>query len=68
MRVVQVCEKCQKETLSSDSGSASLEINYKEKVFRFVCTCGHINIFDFGNIQEALARRTKLPGLGTSRF
>jgi len=67
MRISQVCEKCEKEVLSADEGT--LEINYKKKTFTYICaSCGHINVFDFGNIQEALNRQTRLPGIGTAKY
>lgn len=63
IRLIQTCEKCEKETLSSDDGDGILEINYKKKFVQFVCPCGFVNVFDFGSIKEALERRTRLPSI-----
>ena len=62
LRIIQICEKCEKQSLSSDDIGGELVIDHKKKLFLFVCPkCGHDNVFDFGHIKEALARRTKLP-------
>jgi predicted RNA-binding Zn-ribbon protein involved in translation (DUF1610 family) len=67
IKIIQICEKCSKECFSSDSGSV-LEIDYRNKIFRFICPkCGHINIIDFGDIKSALDRKTKLPSIGFSK-
>ena len=69
IRLIQVCEKCEKETLSSDEGDGIIEINYKTKTMQFMCPfCLYNNVIDFGVIQAALDRRTKLPSVGSSRF
>jgi predicted RNA-binding Zn-ribbon protein involved in translation (DUF1610 family) len=65
LRVIQICEKCNEQNLSSDDIGGELIIDYYKKIFQFICPkCGNVNVFDFGDIKKALERRTKLPLIG----
>ena len=69
LKVIQICEKCKKESLPSDGDGGELTINYLKKTFMFVCPkCGHTNVFDFGDIKKALGRHTKLPSIRGYRW
>jgi len=69
LRVVQICEKCEEQNLSSEDFAGELVIDYKNQTFTFICPrCGHVNVFDFGTISKALARKTKLPSIKGSSF
>jgi len=69
LRIIQICEKCKVQNLSSEDIGGELVIDFDRKIFLFLCPkCGHENVMDFGDIAKALARRTKLPLIKGSFF
>ena len=64
IKVVLKCEKCEKETLSSDL-EGIFTVNFLKKTIEFQCPhCNHVNMFDFNKI----ANYSKLPKITKSRY
>ncbi len=64
MKVVLICESCEKETLSSDL-SGLFVLNFKKKTIEFQCSlCNKINVFDW----NVISNNRILPKTKVSKF
>lgn len=68
-KAICICEKCKKETAAYENENGIFVIDFSLGQFIFNCPkCGHVNTLDYGVIKKALQNKTRLPGIGGSRF
>jgi len=64
LKLILVCAKCKKETMSFDDGEGILIINFETSSVDFFCPkCGKENKLNLGDIKEYLKQKTGLPGI-----
>jgi predicted RNA-binding Zn-ribbon protein involved in translation (DUF1610 family) len=69
IKAIAICSKCKKETATFDDGLGTLVFDFSQQTMSFSCpNCGYINIVDFGEIQKALERKTRLPSIGSTKY